>query len=367
MTNNPHTYCVILAGGGGTRLWPESRNKTPKQFLRLTSNQTMMQLAANRAKRLVDYDHMIVVTNKLYEKEVARQLPNVPAQNILAEPERKETAMAMLVGALYARLLDPKAVVFNLASDHTVINNDEFTRVMRAALTIAAKNQQLVAIGITPTYPTTGYGYIKSGQLLEELDHDLPLLSVDEFKEKPDQQTAQRYIASGKYYWNANMYVWSAETLANAFAKYKPNLYDRTKKLANLKPDEFHQELAKIYDGAEKISIDYAISEKADNLVLIPGNFGWNDVGDWKIVWDLSDKDENQNVDFGNPDGHIRIFKESKGNLVNSTKKLVALISVEDMIVVETDSTLLVMPRAKSQEVKKIVQKLKDEGLKEYL
>ncbi|MEN8253610.1 MAG: mannose-1-phosphate guanylyltransferase, partial [Patescibacteria group bacterium] len=269
-----HAFGVILAGGGGTRLWPKSRGKTPKQFLKLTSDKTMIQITADRVSKVVDWSKIIVVTNKLHKDAVIKQLPKIKKENIIAEPEKKDTALAMLVGSLYAKSKDRDAVVLNAASDHVVPNENEYIRVMRAASKVAFRKKQLVTVGITPTHPHTGLGYIKISDDIERIGKGLSLFNVESFTEKPNQSTAKGFISTGKYYWNANMYVWSAQTIQDAFEKHMPKMHKLTKDLSSLSNKKFHNSLNNIYKKAEAISIDYAISEKADNLVLIPGDFG---------------------------------------------------------------------------------------------
>ncbi len=367
MPNNNHTYAVILAGGGGTRLWPKSRTETPKQFLKITGNKTMMQVTAARVAKLLPWENIIVVTNKRYSEQLKKQLPEIPDQNIIAEPQKKDTALAMLVGALYAKTLDSEAVIINAASDHVLLNDQEYIRVMKAAAQVAAENDYLVAVGITPTNPDTAFGYIKAGEDLKKINSGLSLFQVDSFTEKPNQATAQAYISTGKYFWNANMYVWSAENLQKAFAKHMPEMHDLTKGLAELKPTKFHEALADIYEQAPKISIDYAISEKADNLVLIPGDFGWDDVGSWDTVYDLGKKDLNGNVIISDKDQVHTIATQSQNNLVHTNNRLIALLGVDDMIVIDTDEIILIADKSRSQDVKKIVNRLKEEEKKEYL
>lgn len=362
-----HTFAVILAGGGGTRLWPKSRNKTPKQFLRLFGNETMMQIATSRITKIIPWERVIVVTNELYRDEVHKQLPEVPLENIIAEPAKRETALAMLVGALFALSKDPDAVVINLASDHIVTDQDEFIRVMKHAAQTASENEYLVSVGIFPTRPSTGFGYIKIGEDLKKLGQGLSLFKVQSFTEKPNEATARAFISTGKYFWNANMYVWSAKVLQNAFATHMPEMYTLTEKLPQLSSKAFHDSLAKIYDKVEPISVDYAISEKATNLVLIPGDFGWDDVGDWKVVYDLEKKDLAGNVVIGDDPTRKILSISSQNNLIHADGKLVAILGVNDMIVVDTDEILMILPKSKSQDVKKIVERLKEENKKEYL
>lgn len=367
MTDNKHLYAVLLAGGGGTRLWPKSRGKTPKQFLKLTGEKTMMQIAADRINQLVEWSKIIVVTNHKYAKDVQKQLPKVLPSNIIAEPEKKDTALAMLIGALYAKSQDKDAVIINSASDHIVVNSAEFDRVMDRAAQIASQDHYLVTVGITPTYPTSAFGYIKVGKEIKKLDRDLNLFKVDSFTEKPNLATAIAFISTGRYFWNANMYVWSAKALQNAFAKHMPAMAKLTKGLEKLKTEQFHQSLKTIYAEAESISIDYAISEKADNLVLIPGDFGWNDVGDWKVVYSLGKKDSAGNVIMGDNKKSQTLAINAQGNLIHSNDRLIALYGIKDMIVIDTDEILMICPKDKSQDVKKLVEQLKAAKQEQYL
>lgn len=367
MNSNPHAYAVILAGGGGTRLWPKSRNKTPKQFLKLTGELTMMQVAAERVTKLIDWDHVIVVTNDQYIDEVRAQLPQVLPENIIAEPQRRETAMAMLVGAAFAYMKDPEAVVVNGASDHVVTNQAEFSRVMQAAVDVAEGKEYLVAVGISPTFPSSGFGYIKIGEELKKVHNGLPLFKVASFTEKPNTATARAFISTGRYFWNANMYVWSAQSLMQAFAEHMPAMYEVAQELTKLSITEFHQALPAAYEKVETISIDYAISEKVNNLTLLAGDFGWNDVGDWKVVYDLGKKDLDGNVIIGDSGEAETLMVNSQHNLIHANGRMIALYGVNDMVVIDTEEILMIIPKDQSQDVKKLVEKLKAGERKEYL
>lgn len=367
MQDQSHTFALILAGGGGTRLWPKSRNATPKQFLSLVGPDTMMQFSANRIAQVVPWERIIVITNEKYKEEVTKQLPQINPENILAEPEKKDTALAMLSGAIYAWNIDKEAVIINCASDHVVTDEAEFSKVMRAAAKVAASGKDLVAVGIRPTHPATGFGYIKIGSDLKRIDDKLNLFKVDSFTEKPNAATAQAFISTGKYFWNANMYVWSAQALIESFEKHKPDLLAKASPLQNISSVQFHETLNTVYQDAEAISIDYAISEKAENLVLIPGDFGWNDVGDWKVVYDLGMKNLEGNVIIGGQEKQHTLTITSHSNLIHTNGRLIALVGVSDMIIIDTDEILMIIPKSQSQDVKKLVERLKEEKKNEYL
>ena len=367
MPHSEHLYVVLWGGGGGTRVWPKSREQTPKQFLKLFGDDTMLQYTVRRVTKLVPWEKIIVVTNAKYQAEVLKQLPEIPKANIISEPEKKDTALAMLVGTLYAHSLDPEAIIINAASDHVVSDEAEFVRVMRAAVQVAAKKDSLVTVGITPTHPATSFGYIKIGNDLGKLDKGLSLFSVDSFTEKPNQATTRAFISTGKFFWNANMYVWSAASLVAAFETFMPVMFKQTRELLQAKGSGFMKLLPKIYAASEAISIDYAISEKAENLVLIPGDFGWNDVGDWKVVYELETKDLANNVVLSESDKAEVLTIGSANNLIHTNGRLIALVGVQDMVVIDTDKILMIIPKEKSQDVKKIVERLKEEKKIEYL
>lgn len=362
-----HTYVVILAGGGGTRLWPKSREKTPKQFLRLYTKNTLMQDTYRRARFFAEPDHIIVISNKDYVEDVKQQLPELPAQNIIGEPAKRETAPAMLLGALIAYKRDPEAVIINLASDHIATDEKEFKHVLETAVEVASKKTSLVTVGITPTFPHSGLGYIKIGEELEKVKR-LPVFKVESFTEKPNTATAKAFISTGRYFWNACNYVWSAEALLQAFKEHSPEILSTMQPILDvIDNDQFMTVTNKAYQEVEKIAIDYAISEKAKNLVLIPGDFGWNDIGDWKVVYDLQKKNAGGNVILNDSDTANVVEYDSHNNLVHTNGRMIALVGMEDTIVVDTGEILLLMPKDRSQDVKKIVEQLKEEQQNQYL
>lgn len=368
--SNPHEYALILAGGGGTRLWPESREKTPKQFLKLGAQKTLLRQTAERIKLLVEWDHMFVITNITQLADVEREVPEIPKDHIICEPMKRETAMAMAVGAVMIHHHDPEAVIMNFASDHIVQNMDEFVHVMRTVADVAKDPAHLLSVGITPTYPHTGLGYIQVGGEVEKRD-GLSVMQVTSFKEKPNLETAQAFLATGKYYWNANNYAWTSAAILAAFKKYAPATAALLDELAkHIDAPDFTDALNTAYTAAESISIDYAISEKSDNLLLVPGDFGWNDIGDWNVVYSLNNPDGNGNVVLKDSDGTVHgevITHNTKNTLVEANGRLIALVGLDNIVVVDTKDILLVMNKSTTQDVKKVVEQLKAQNKKEYL
>ena len=361
-----HLFAVILAGGGGTRLWPRSTNAKPKQFLRLISDKTMLQETFLRITSIIPSQRVLVITNSKYKSMVETDLPSVPVKNIFAEPEKRDTAMAMGVGAIMASWLDPEAVIINLAADHVVKNEDEFHRTILVAAAAAQSGDFLVTVGISPTSPHTGLGYIKIGEKINELN-GLPIFKVTGFTEKPKTGKAKEFLATGKYFWNANNYVWTANSALESFKKHLPKTYSQLLKLKEaLNGKELNKAIGEAYSSVEPISIDYGVSEKAENLLLVPGDFGWSDIGDWQVVYDLSTKDKMGNV-VDQSRGVPPILIDVKGCFVCGGKKLLTAVGVENMIIVETKKAVLIVPKNKAQSVKLIVEWLKVKGMTEYL
>lgn len=368
--NLENYYAVILAGGSGTRLWPSSVKAHPKHLLKLLGDKTLIQTTFERVNGLIPAENIYVITNKAHTKEVEEQLPEIPAKNIIGEPVAKNTAMAMGAAAAVIYSRNPDASIIYLAADHVVRNLPRFHMNTLAALRVAASGDYIVAVGIKPESPHTGLGYIKIGQELEMLSKVAQkgfVFKGVEFKEKPNLVTAQSFVASGQYLWNANLYSWSSKTIMKAFEKYSPEIAkvvnEIAQKAGSNDPDEVLEEAYSKLEGKPD-SIDYEVSEKVDNLVVIPGDFGWSDVGDWKEVYNLRHKD-NKGIAVSEESEVINIGSENV--LVDAGKKLVAVVGVEDLVIIDTGDALLIAKNDATQDVKKVVEKLKEEKKEEYL
>ncbi len=362
-------YAVILAGGGGTRLWPKSRKAHPKHLLDLFGDKTLIQNTLERIDGMVPNENIYVITHKDHVNEVKKQLPGLKPENIIAEPIAKNTAMAMGTASALIHAKNPDASIVFLAADHVVKNEERFRQNGLASLKVASSGDYIVAIGIKPDFPHTGLGYIKVGEELGNLSKVGEkgfVFKVLEFKEKPNLVTAQSFVASGGYLWNANLYSWSTKTILKAFEKYSPGLFKAVSEIADkATKDNLEDLLDKVYSKVDSpTSIDYEISEKADNIVVIPADFGWSDVGDWKVVYDLRQKNVS-GVALSDETELINI--NSKNILVDAGKKLVAVVGVDNLVIVDTGDALLISKADETQDVKKVVEKLKEEKKEEYL
>lgn len=344
-----HWYCVILAGGGGSRLWPLSRKKNPKQFLPLFGKETLLQSTFERIKSLVPEHHVYVVTHKDYVKELHAELPSIPKENILAEPEAKSTAIAIGFATHVIARCDKDAVVASLASDHLILEPLKFRAVLSAAFETAKKWPSLLTIGITPTSPHTGYGYIHAAEKLETIDRH-PVYRVEEFVEKPDVETAKNYLTSGKYFWNASYFIFSVRTMLDALKNHMPDLAKRLEKIDH--------NMMEIYAESSSDPIEYGIFEKAKNVLMIPGDFTWSDVGDWAVIDEHTPKNHGSNTVV--PDSTLMLAEDAEDCYVRSAKKLVALVGVRNLAVIDTGDVLLVCKKEKAQSVKNIVEMLKN-------
>jgi mannose-1-phosphate guanylyltransferase len=351
------THVVILCGGGGTRLWPVSTREKPKQFVSvLEGERTLFEETVERALKLAKKDNIWVITNKNYVDYIYQQFPGVRKDQVIIEPEAKNTAMAHVVSTFFVAKKDPNALVVNFASDHFIPQLDDFVKQLKIALEFLAGSDNILTVGIKPTHPDVNYGYIKQGRKIREID-DWPFYEVEKFREKPDQSTAEKYFKSGKYFWNACLYMWRCDTFLETIQKVAPSFWRAGNEIfSSIGTPRLATSLRKAYDQVESISIDYAVSEKTDNLVLFPANFFWSDVGNWQAVYRLQQKDKLQNVFLGEKNKSWAI--DSRGNLIRAHGKRIVVFGVSDMVIIETQHSLLVCPLGRTAEVGEVAKKV---------
>lgn len=358
-------YAVIMAGGVGSRFWPRSREKNPKQLLEIVGEGSMIQNTVRRLRGFVEEKNVFVVTNKLQKNAIIKQLPNVPVENIIVEPVGRNTAPCIGLAALFIDRLDPKGTMIVLPADHIIANEPEFLRVLQTASQVAQISSALVTIGIQPTHPETGYGYIQAKDRSEEsVPVDLPgVAEVKTFAEKPNHITAVKFLESGDFFWNSGMFIWRVDAILNEIHRSLPELHTQ---LLNLQPSIgtplFEQSLETAYGIIRGISIDYGVMEKAQRVYMVKGDFGWNDLGSWDEVNRITVKDENGNHHHGKV-----ISVNSKNTYVHSGDKLIATVGMEDVIIIDTADAILVCKKGASQDVKEVVDHLKRKQMNEYL
>ena len=345
------TTSVIMAGGRGERFWPKSRNNRPKQFLSLTSDgETMIQKTVKRLLPLVDMEDIYIVTNAAYTELVLDQLPDLPKENILAEPCARNTAPCIAFAAAVIKQKYDDAVMLVLPSDHLIGYEDIYINTLKKAIRAAEQGKNLVTIGITPTYPETGYGYINFGKECGDT------YEVERFVEKPDLPTAKEYLASGKYLWNSGMFVWKVSSILADMKEFMPDIYDGAVRIGEaFNTPGFEDVLVKEFYAFRSESVDFGIMEKADNIYTIPGSFGWDDVGSWLAVERINETDDDKNYIEGDV-----ISIGSERTTICGGKRLVAAVGLEDIIIVDTDDAVLVCSKNSTQDVKKVIAQLKE-------
>lgn len=348
-------YGVILAGGGGTRLWPLSRQHRPKPLISLLGDTTMLQSTVYRLAPLIEPERIFIGVNSVHAAEVARQLPEMDDDHIVVEPVARETGPALGLAAIHVAHHNPDATIASFHADHVVLRPE----CLRQAVALAAEAAQagaIVTIGITPTYPATGYGYIEMGDTIRQND-DMVAREALRFVEKPDRATAEGYIATGDYVWNAGLFICRVQTLLDAFAAHLPAVYAGLMRIkAAIGTDEYVSVLEEVFPALEKISFDKGIMEKFHPIATVPCDPGWNDVGDWDTLASLMNADEHGNVAVGAQ--HLAI--DTKNTLVHGRGRLVATVGIEDIIVVDTEDAVLILSRSRAQDVKKLVEIVKD-------
>ncbi len=365
MKQNPHFYPVILAGGRGTRFWPLSRKRRAKQLLALDGKHTMIQQTVARLLPLASARRFWIITNDDLHAAIVRQLPKVDAKQILAEPVGRNTAPAIGLAAFLLQRLDPEAVLGLFPSDHVIANPDEYHEVLSKGIEIAAAGENTVVLGIRPTRPETGYGYIEAGTA------DNTSLRVRRFTEKPDLATAAQFLDAGNYFWNSGMFLWRADTLANALREHLPNTASILEKIAAaFGTRKFAETFRRLYPKCENISIDYAVleprsakGEVQSRIFCLPSDFGWNDLGSWTALHEhhvAKSKPADQTLISAS--GNFAL--NARNNYIHAPGKFVAAVGVSNLVVVETEDALLITTLDQSQDVGKIVKYLDEKKLK---
>ena len=340
---------LIMAGGVGSRFWPLSRKNNPKQFLNILSEKSMIEMTVNRLKPLIDIKDVYVVTSQEQQTLVYKHLPNLPKENVITEPFGMNTAPCIALSNLYLkRKYKSNETIVVLPSDHLIKDENEFINNLKLAQ-LAANEGFLVTFGIKPYYPATGYGYIETSDLLFDNVH-----KVSSFKEKPNLETAKQFLSKGNFLWNSGMFIWNLDTIISEFGKYQPEMMNLISEIEK-KWEKTDFAIDEIYSKMPKLPVDIAIMEKSDKKAVIPVNFGWSDVGSWKALYDVLQKDENGNI-FKSEN----IVIDSNNNLIFS-KKFVSLIGIQNMVYIETEDAVLLVDLHRTEDVKKVVERLKQD------
>jgi mannose-1-phosphate guanylyltransferase len=347
-------YALIMAGGVGARFWPKSRMKTPKHLLSIVNEKTMLENTMVRLDGIIERKNCFVITNIEQKDNILKNVKGIAEENIISEPFGRNTAAAIGYGAIKLMLKDPEAIMVVLPADHFIKNVAQFNLVIKNAVEYCKKDPgSLITIGIEPTHPETGYGYIQVGPEVKKGIHE-----VKSFAEKPNFDTAVRFLESGEFFWNSGMFIWKAETILNMIKKHIPDLCESLMELKKaIISKASDSQIEKIYTDMRSISIDYGVMEKADNVKVLIGNFGWSDVGSWFEIYRLRDKDDKRNV--VDCDRFISIDTEGCLISTDNKKKLIACIGLRDLSIIDTEDSLLITPLSRSQDVKEIVEKIK--------
>jgi mannose-1-phosphate guanylyltransferase len=350
---NKNYYAILMAGGVGSRFWPVSTSEFPKQFHdMLGSGDTLIQKTFSRLSKLIPVENILILTNEKYNNLVLEQLPMVKQEQVLLEPAMRNTAPCILYASLKIKKQNPDAVMVVAPSDHWIEDEALFTENLKQCFDFCLNQNSLMTLGIKPTFPNTGFGYIE----YNKTDPN-PIKTVNQFREKPDYETAKLFLASGNFLWNGGIFIWSVKSIVEAFEKFQPQMMGLfLKGFENYNTNSEAKFINDNYANAENVSIDYAILEKAKNVYVLPAAFDWNDLGTWGSLHEKLDKDANNNAVVN----ATVLLKNSSSNIISTSKdKLVIIDGLEDFIVVDKDNVLLIYPKSKEQEIKGVVASLK--------
>ena len=357
---NKNYYAILMAGGLGSRFWPVSTQDFPKQFHdMLGSGDTLIQKTFHRLAKLIPKENIFILTNERYNDLVFEQLPEVTKRQVVLEPAMRNTAPCILYAALKIQKENKDAIMVVAPSDHWIEDEQAFANNVQNAFDFCASNDALMTLGITPTFPNTGYGYIEYDDSSEN-----QIRKVNQFREKPDYETAKSFISQGNFLWNAGIFMWSVKSVLKAFQQNQPELLQLFESGYNTYNTEFEDDFINSnYAKAENISIDYAVMEKSDNVYVIPATFDWNDLGTWGSLYDKLDKDESDNAVVNAK----TLLEDASGNMIRSKKdKVVVVDGLKDYIIVDKDDVLLIYPKTKEQDIKKVLQNVKANFGEEY-
>lgn len=342
-----------MAGGVGSRFWPASTEETPKQFLDILGvGKSLLRLTFERFLNLVPAERILIVTNKKYKKITQEHLPELPEENILCEPSRNNTGPCVAYTALRLQAINPDAIFVTAPSDHVILKEEAFLDKIKEAFAFVEQNDAIVTLGIQPTRPDTGYGYI---QMTDSTDANGPK-SVSSFREKPNLETAKEYVADGSYLWNAGIFIWKAKELLVSFDKNEPEITNvLTEDITQYNSENEQAYIDRVYPNTPRISVDYAILERADNVFTIPADIGWSDLGTWNSLHAYLDKDDNDTVTLG---AKTHLINTSNSIIRTDSEKVVVIKGLKDFIVVDEPGALLIYPKSDEQEIKEVVKKI---------
>lgn len=352
-------YAVIMAGGVGSRFWPRSKKKLPKQLIKIFDDMTMIQATVDRLSGIIENENIFIITNEIQRPEVLKQLKDIPQQNIIEEPFGRNTAACIGLASIIVKAKDPDAITIVLPADHIIKEKDVFLDTIKNAAQFAYDSKGLVTIGINPTRPETGYGYIQ----IDDNKVANNIFKVYSFAEKPNYATALRFLESGDFLWNSGMFIWHVDAILDEIKNLMPDLYEGLIEIEkSLSSKDFKEKLKTVYAQLKKISIDYGIMEKSSKVFLTKGMFTWSDVGSWEEVYQLSEKNKDGNAIVG------KVFTDMVADsYIYSPDKMTAVIGLDNIIVINHEDTVLVCRRDKAQDVKEIVDFLKLNKMDEYL